>query len=156
MSRDVDGSGPLAPGLATTDPALAKVRKFATLFDTYMVDPILGFILPGAGDIVGSVMGLYVVVLAARRKVAPIVIARMLLNLAIDAGVGIVPFLGDIVDLGFKANTKNLDLLESRSAVGGRSTSWRDYAAVGGALLLLIGVLAVVVYVITWAFKAIT
>jgi hypothetical protein len=67
----------------------------------------------------------------------PIVVARMLGNLAADAAIGAVPLLGDLGDLAFRANLRNVDLLASRTAAGGRA-SWRDWAAVGGAALALV------------------
>lgn len=136
------------------DPEVDRVRKIARVLDTYMVDPLIGLILPGAGDIVGSMLGLYTVVLAARRRVSPVVIARMLLNLALDAVIGFVPFLGDITDIAFKANQKNVDLLVDRANAGGKATA-KDWLAVAGAGLLFIGVLALVIYVMYSVLRAI-
>src|SRR3954466_2138004 len=97
------------------DPDVERVRKLAKVMDHYMVDPLLGLVLPGAGDIIGSLLGLYTVALAIRRKMSPVIVARMLLNLAIDAAIGIIPLLGDIADIGFKANQKNVALLAERA-----------------------------------------
>ena len=136
------------------DPEVDRVRKIARVLDTYMVDPLIGLILPGAGDLVGSMLGLYTVVLAARRKVSPVVIARMLLNLALDAVMGVIPFLGDITDVAFKANRKNIDLLTDRAHQGGKATP-KDWLAVGGAAIVFIGVLALVIYLISRVLGAI-
>ena len=136
------------------DPEVDRVRKIARMLDTYMVDPLIGLILPGAGDLIGSMLGLYTVVLAARRKVSPVVIARMLLNLAIDAVVGFIPLVGDLTDFAFKANQKNIDLLTDRANSGGKATT-KDWLAVAGAALLFIGVLALVIYVIYAVLRAI-
>jgi hypothetical protein len=117
-----------------TDPEIERARRLATLLDNYLVDPIVGLIVPGAGDIAGSLLGLYTVAIALRRRVSPVVIARMLLNLGLDALLGIVPLAGDLVDIGFKANTRNLALLESRAKAGGRATP-RDWLVLAGAAL---------------------
>ena len=45
---------------------------------------------------------------------------RMLGNTATDFGIGLIPFVGDIVDVGFKANLKNLKLLEKALEKKGR------------------------------------
>jgi len=116
-------------------PDVRRARTIARLLDDNYVDPILGFFLPGVGDLVGSVLGLYIVSIAARRRLPGIVIARMLLNLAIDAALGVVPLLGDLADVAFKANDRNLALLEARAE---RRNSWRDWIAVVGALALFL------------------
>ena len=134
------------------DYELDRVKKMARVLDLYMVDPIVGLILPGAGDIIGSLFGMYTVSIAFRRKVSPVIIARMLLNLALDAILGIVPFVGDLVDVGFKANQKNVALLEHRET--GKATA-KDWAFVVGAALLFFGTIALSVYAIYALFRAI-
>jgi hypothetical protein len=129
------------------DPEVERVRRFARILDHYMVDPILGFVLPGAGDVIGSLLGLYTVALAIRKRLSPVIIARMLLNLAIDAAIGIVPLLGDAADVAFKANEKNVALLSDRHAAGGHATP-RDYLAVLGAAALFGAVIGLAIYAI--------
>ena len=127
------------------DPDVRRARTIARVLDDHYVDPILGFFLPGVGDLVGSMFGLYVVGIAARRRLPAIVIARMLLNLAIDAALGVVPLLGDLGDIAFRANRRNLDLLEARVRGG---DTWRDWAAVIGALVLVIAAFAGLVWLL--------
>jgi hypothetical protein len=110
------------------DRELARVQTLARVMDRYLVDPLIGFLLPGIGDVIGSVIGLYIVVVAWRRRVSPVLIARMIMNLGVDMVVGIVPILGDAFDVAFKANQRNADLLVQRTA--GRAT-WRDWVVVG-------------------------
>jgi hypothetical protein len=135
------------------DPELDRAKTLTRVLDHYMVDPLIGLVLPGAGDLIGSVLGLYIVGIAVRRRVSPVVIARMLLNLAIDAGIGLVPLLGDIADVAFKANTKNLQLVTNRHATG--QATARDWLAVGGALLALISVLGLAIYAVVAVVRAI-
>jgi hypothetical protein len=130
------------------DPDLDRVTKLAKVLDNKFLDPLLGFVVPGVGDLIGSVLGLYVVAIAVRRKMSPVVIARMLMNLAIDAASGVVPVVGDAADLVFKANTRNVALLTERAGTGGRATA-KDWAMVGGAALAFVGVLALAIYAIT-------
>ena len=78
------------------------------------LDPILGAALPGAGDALGGVLSLSVLFLALQYRVAPWVLMRMLGNIAIDAAVGGIPFLGDLLDFGIKANQRNLNLLRQQ------------------------------------------
>jgi hypothetical protein len=132
-----------ADRIATDDPEIARVRTLARVLDGYFVDPLLGLVLPGIGDVLGSVLGLYVVVVAVRRKVSPLVIARMLLNLGLDAALGAVPLLGDVFDFAFRANRRNLALLTDRVAAGGRPTP-RDWLAVGGAAAVFVAIVGLV------------
>jgi hypothetical protein len=75
------------------------------------LDALIG-VIPGFGDIAGGIMS-SVVILAADRAGAPrSVIARMVGNAGIDMLFGAVPLLGDLFDAGWKANRRNLNLLE--------------------------------------------
>ena len=134
------------------DAELVRVRRLAKILDGYWVDPLLGLFLPGVGDLIGAALGMYTVVVAVRRRMSPAIVARMLLNLAVDAGVGALPLVGDAADFAIHANERNLRLLESRSATGGRST-WRDRAIVLGAIALFLAVIALVVYAIVRALQ---
>ncbi len=131
-----------------TDPRLGRIRSIARLLDSafrvpgtawrFGVDPILGLV-PGAGDAVGAAMGSYLLWLAARAGAPPPVLLRMFGNLAFDALLGAVPLLGDLFDAGWKANTRNLRLLERYLAQPSRTTM-ASYLMLA---LLLIGVLAI-------------
>jgi hypothetical protein len=127
------------------DAELARVRTLARTLDRYYLDPILGFVVPGAGDVIGSLLGFYTIVIAWRRRVSKIVIARMLMNLAVDAIFGFIPLFGDLFDAKFKVNLRNVELLTARAAAGGRATA-RDWALVIGALLAYVAVLALLVW----------
>ena len=132
---------------------LEGVRTLTRVLDHYLVDPVLGLVLPGVGDLVGLLVGLYVVAIAVRPKVSPIVIARMLMNLAIDAAIGVVPVIGDLADLAFKANDKNFALLAARHET--RKASAKDWLAVGGALLAFVAVIGLAIYAIVALIRAI-
>src|SRR5262249_55792379 len=97
---------------------IARARTLARVLDHYMVGPLLGLVLPGAGDLIGSLLGLYLVAIAMRRRMSPVIVARMLLHLALDAVLGVIPLLGDIADFAYKANERNLALLVDRHATG--------------------------------------
>ena len=73
------------------------------------LDPILG-VLPIAGDSITAVIGLYIVGESARLGVSYGTIARQLLNIAVDLGIGSVPVLGDVFDLAFRSNRRNVNL----------------------------------------------
>lgn len=79
------------------------------------IDAMLGLI-PGIGDFLGAFLGAAIVIEGWRRGVGASVIARMIFNLWLDAALGSVPVIGDVFDILFKANRRNLQLLEKHSA----------------------------------------
>ncbi|HEX8114418.1 MAG TPA: DUF4112 domain-containing protein [Kofleriaceae bacterium] len=132
---------------------IARARTLARVLDHYLVDPLLGLVLPGAGDLIGSLLGLYLVAIAVRRRMSPVIIARMLLHLALDAVLGAVPLIGDIADFAYKANERNLALLVGRHDTG-KATA-RDWLAVGGAAAAFVAVIGGVAYAIVALIRAI-
>jgi Domain of unknown function (DUF4112) len=153
LPRPARGGPPQPPpavdGISGRDVAFA--RTLARWLDGAMLDPILGLVLPGVGDLASSAAGLTVVVLAIRRRLPAVIIARMLLNLAVDAAVGSVPIAGDLFDLFHRAHRKNAELFTARSA--GSKSSWRDWLVVIAAGVAFVVALALPVYV---AYRVIT
>ena len=138
------------PEVGTLDSrSLARLRWLGNLLDNsirvpgtnfrFGLDTIIGLV-PGVGDLAGGALSLYIVVEAARMGVPRPLLARMGYNVAVDALVGAVPLLGDLFDAGFKANLRNLALVQQHveRPVASR-TSGRRFAAVlvVGVLLLL-------------------
>lgn len=101
------------------------------------LDGIVGFI-PGIGDVLGGLASCIIVLAAYFRGVAMITIARMVVNVAIEVGVGLVPVLGNFFDIGWRANRRNYHLLE-RSLAASRRDTGRDWLFMG---LLGFGLLA--------------
>jgi hypothetical protein len=76
------------------------------------LDALLGTLLPGAGDALGGVTSATIMYVAWKRGAPRDLLFQMLGNAAMDIGVGSIPFVGDIFDLGFHANRRNLSMLE--------------------------------------------
>jgi Domain of unknown function (DUF4112) len=74
------------------------------------LDPLIGLV-PGVGDGISAIISLYIVLEAYRLGASRGTLARMLLNVGLDLGVGIIPIIGDVADFAFKSNRRNLDLL---------------------------------------------
>jgi hypothetical protein len=129
----------------TGDPEIERMRTFARMLDRYGLDAILGLVLPGIGDVIGSLLGLYIVSVAVRRRVSMVVVVRMVTNLGLDLLIGVVPLAGDVADFAFRANEKNLTLLESRTAGGKARAS--DWAMLAVVLTGFVAVIGLVVYV---------
>jgi hypothetical protein len=143
--RDMTGS---------RDRALESAETLARWMDERWLDPLLGLVLPGAGDVVGAALGVYPVLLAWRRGAPKPLLARMLLNLAIDALGGAVPILGDVWDFLFRAHTRNLALLRARTTDRHVASRPADTLVVAGAGLALLAALAAPVAVAIVVLRA--
>ena len=100
---------------------LARLRRLAWLLDAsfrlpgtrfrFGLNGLLG-LAPVAGDALLGLVSLYIVWEARRLGAPSPLLARMLGNVAVEVVGGSVPVLGDVFDMAFKANLRNLDLLE--------------------------------------------
>ena len=76
------------------------------------LDGLLG-LLPGVGDTVGTLLSTYILFEAAQIGVPRSTLLRMIANIALDTVVGAIPVVGDIFDVAWKANKKNVALLNA-------------------------------------------
>jgi hypothetical protein len=113
------------------------------------LDAVVG-VVPGIGDVIGALFSAFIVYQSARMGVSTATLVRMMGNVALDTIVGEVPLLGDLFDAGWKANTRNLALLEGHleqpaaTRRGSRRTLW---LIGGGLVLLLVGVIALAIVI---------
>ena len=101
---------------------LLRLRAIARLFDQafpipgtkwrFGIDALFGLV-PGLGDIVGALVAVYALHVARTLRAPGSVQLHMLGNIAVDALVGTVPLIGDLFDFVFKAQTRNLALLDA-------------------------------------------
>jgi hypothetical protein len=107
---------------------LRRLRTLATLLDTAIrlpggirigADSVIG-LAPGVGDALSMALAAYIVYEADRLGVPANKLWRMLGNVVIDGLVGAVPVLGDIFDVAFKANIRNLRIIEEHLSQHGR------------------------------------
>jgi len=122
------------------------------LLDRRFLDPALGFFLPGVGDALGSLLGLYGVYVAMRLGISGVVVCRMLLNLSLDAIFGAIPVIGVVPDFFFRAHARNLALIDARGQYG-RATSG-DWFIVAAAVLLFLALLILPVVLAVWVLAA--
>ena len=100
---------------------LARIRQLAQLMDNqfrvpgtnirFGLDSIIGLV-PGIGDVVTSAVPLWIIYQAQQAGVSRWTLTRMISNVAVDTVVGLIPLVGDAFDIIWKANAKNLKLLE--------------------------------------------
>jgi hypothetical protein len=144
---------------------LAQLRRWATLLDSafripgvnvrFGLDALIGLI-PGIGELTTPAFTMLLLATGVRMRVPIVVLLRMVLNAAVDALIGLVPVVGDLTDIGWKANLRNLELLE-RHAVPGTPVARADkvVVAVGAGLIALlalvtVGAILLAVWLVAW------
>jgi hypothetical protein len=134
-------------------PALRHVQRLAKLMDAqfsipgtnyrFGLDGLLGLI-PGAGDLSTFAVSGYMIWIMANNGASGFVLARMVLNVLVDALVGSIPILGDLFDFAFKANMRNVRLMEQHYAHGRyKGGAWKVVVPV---LILLFLVIAAIIW----------
>ena len=121
-----------------------KLRRISRVLDNAItipgtklslgLDPILG-LLPGGGDTITGGISAYIVVEAARMGLPREVLGQMVVNILIDSFAGTVPVLGDLFDVGWKSNVKNIELLEKHLEIS--ESGKTDKLFIFGLVLLL-------------------
>lgn len=145
------------PRSAEPVPRLAELElaeRIAFWMDKRYLDPILGFVVPGAGDAIGAVIGLLTIFSAFRMRAHPVIIARMFINLAADSVVGSIPLLGAVLDLFYRAHTRNLKLLQTRAEASDvRAARASDWVVVAGAVVAFVLALCLPILLVIMAIS---
>ncbi len=123
------------------------LRKIARLMDSkfklpgtklrFGLDPILG-IIPGLGDLSAFIVSAVLVVYMSRYGVSRKVIILMVLNIVFDFVIGSIPILGHVFDFAYKANNRNIRLLERHYKEGKYQGSGKQIIWTVGFVLFLI------------------
>jgi hypothetical protein len=144
------------------DPRLADVEAMARWFDYAFALPggfrfglagIIGLI-PGIGDVLDALISIYIVTRAVQLRVPRVAIARMLVNVGIEAAAGTIPIAGDLFDVAFKANRRNYILL--RNHLGQRKRQHlSDWLFLLATIVLVILARAAPVAALLWVIRRI-
>lgn len=118
------------------------------------LDGLIGLI-PGIGDLLTTLVSLYIIGGAYQLGVGPAVIARMLINQAIDSLIGIIPFFGDLFDIGWKSNLRNMALLD-RFMEHPKYVKRRSWMVLLVLLIGLILILSLVVFGVVMLLRVLT
>ncbi|MCO8127399.1 DUF4112 domain-containing protein [Acidimicrobiia bacterium EGI L10123] len=146
----------------------AQTERLARLLDSqfrvpgtslrFGVEPLLGLV-PGLGDAAGLALSSAVIVQAVRLGARGATVARMVLNVAIDAVFGSIPLLGSVFDFAFKANNRNVALLQrherdpaATSAESRRAVRRTLIGVAVGVVLTLVLVVALVAWLLSLLF----
>ena len=143
---------------SSNDARLALLRRWAVLLDEafaipgtgirFGLDAVLGLV-PGIGDLASPIFTGLLLVTGLRMRLPVVVQARMVLNAGIDMLIGLVPLLGDLADIAWKANVRNLALLE-RHARPGVAPARGDYIFVFVAIGLVMFIMLVPFALLVW------
>ena len=156
MNRSLS-SPALVPEVGTLERRLERLRRVGWVLDSsfrvpgtrirFGLDMIIGLV-PGLGDLVAGALSLYIIAESARLGVPRSLLLRMGWNVAVDTFVGEVPILGDLFDVAWKANMRNLALLEEhlkQPIASTRSSVGFVAVLILGLLLLTVGAIALAV-----------
>lgn len=114
-------------------------------------DAIIGLV-PGLGDLVAPIFTVSVLATGLKMRVPAIVQARMVLNAAIDMLMGLVPILGDLADVAWKADLRNVALLERHARPGVPPTKgdyWFVLICIGLVILIAVVPLLFLIWILT-------
>ena len=168
MSRPPIQNSPTNTSNKSQAASLRRLRRISHLLDNAIpipgtkhrigLDPILGLI-PGGGDLVGSIFAGYVVFKSAQMGVPQETLLKMAANIVFDTVAGTVPVAGDLFDVAWKANVKNIELLDAHlgSPEQGKKADWLFVAALLLGLILIVGsVIFLSVMIFGWLFRVFT
>jgi hypothetical protein len=143
-----------------------KLRRLSKVMDNaiaipgtkfrFGLDPIFG-LLPGGGDTITGGLSAYIVVEAARMGLPREILYKMVGNILIDSFAGAVPIIGDLFDVGWKSNVKNIELLEKHLEIAEDSKS-NTLFIIGLIILLtiiILGFAAITVFTVGWLWNLI-
>jgi hypothetical protein len=108
--------------------ALERLDRISRLLDTAFAVPFTGIrfgadslvgLVPGIGDLLTTGMSAYIIYEAHKLGLPKHKLARMAANLAVDGAVGAVPLVGDLFDVAFKANRRNMRIVREHFGDGG-------------------------------------
>src|SRR5688572_21366736 len=116
------------------------------------LDALLG-LLPGGGDVAGGLFSGLIIFQAARSGAPAPVLGRMLANVALDVILGAIPLIGDVFDVAWRANTRNVRLLDAWREQPA-STKRASVVTVGAILVALILLVVLAVWGSIAAFGA--
>jgi hypothetical protein len=143
---------PAAAALAASTAIPDWARRLAALLDSAVtipgtnikvgLDPILGLLLPELGDTLTAAVSVTLLSVAYRERVPKLVLARMLINIGLDALLGAIPLVGDVFDFAFRSNDKNLALIERHRGDRNRPATLGDRVVVLSVGLVALALLA--------------
>lgn len=133
-----------------TDQDLKRLQSFADLLDNKFVIPGTNFrfgldsligVIPYVGDVFTFLLSSYLLILISRRGTGSWIVIKMMWNMLVDFTFGSIPLVGDIFDIGFRANLKNIKLAEENLRDGKhKGSAWPALIFIFVFIISLLGV----------------
>ena len=159
MKTTISNAPVLTQEQRNKSPELEWVDTFARLLDTkfqipgtsvrYGLDFILGLV-PGAGDLISLGFSGLLIATMAKNGASGRLVGRMLVNVLLDAIVGAVPVLGNVFDLFYKANYRNLQLMREYYDDGKHTGS--AWPILLGVATVMLAISAATIWLLWWIF----
>jgi hypothetical protein len=140
----------------------ARIRRVTYLLDEVVpipgtgqkvgFDPVVGLI-PVVGDVVGAIVGSWIILEAARFGIPRVALGRMIVNLLVDLGIGAIPLIGDVFDIVSRSNSANLAIFRQHALDPDASTAGHRAFFVG-LVLLLVGAIWLIASIAVRIFEA--
>jgi hypothetical protein len=147
---------------ATEVVRIERIRQAARVLDSaipipgtkysFGIDAVIGLV-PGLGDAVGVLFASVILFQAFRLGASKRLLTRMLYNVGVDGLLGAIPLLGDWHDVVWKANVKNVDLLErhlQQPDETARASGWFLLVVLGAVVGMGVAAIFIAVWVIRW------
>ena len=107
------------------------------------IEALIGAV-PIIGDLIGGILASYIMYSGMKMGAPPRIITRMAVNIAIDFAIGSIPIIGDLFDLVWKANKKNVELIEETTLLN-EETNKINYLIVA---TLIVGLVAIILAIL--------
>ncbi|MBT9314214.1 DUF4112 domain-containing protein [Leptothoe spongobia] len=146
-------------------PALQRLRRLSHILDNAIAIPGLGYrvgldpligLVPGGGDLMTGLISIYVVAEAARMGVPAATLGRMGLNILTEVLMGTVPMIGDFFDVVWKANARNVDLLERhirKPIPSSRADKLFAIILIAALLVIVLGAATLTLLFVRWVLQ---
>jgi len=106
------------------------------------IDAIIG-VIPILGDFIGAVFSTYIMYSGIKMGVSSKVLTKMAANIAIEFIIGWIPIIGDVFDILWKANKRNVELIEDATAEK-QVNEKLNYLIVASLIILILGTILVI------------
>ena len=111
------------------------------------IESLIGAI-PVIGDLIGGILSTYIMYYGIKMGASPRIIAQMAANIAVDFAIGSIPIVGDLFDFIWKANKKNVKLIEEVSVLN-EETNKINYLIVAALIVGLVAIMLAILAIIS-------
>lgn len=108
---EIDGKKVTVEQIRNMQNSSERLKTISKIMDSYGLDALIG-LFAGVGDLATALISVYAITEAIKYDMPKAKILKMIINIGVDLGIGIVPLLGDLIDYFYKSNKKNSKIFE--------------------------------------------